>query len=158
MKGIGDPMPDYVHFLFLRSGLCRCGVVLYEPDLAGQNFVVCLLSAVYVCVFRCPQSSDDMQRHAYTDAIYIWNLLAFPGHYVVPRGLGNSRSVPGLVKQVGGKRKVGYPHSVVLVGAYYAYASLELDPVDVFHKIFVLGLLLIVLPHILCALCRLLAK
>ena len=111
---------------------------MYDSDLAGQNFVVCLLSAVCISVFRCPQSSYDIQRHAHTDAVYIRNILAFPGHYVVPCGFGNGRSVPGLVKQVGGKRKVGDPHPVVLVGAYYSYASLELDPVDVFHKIFVL--------------------
>ena len=131
-------MPGYVHFLFQGSGLFRRGVLLHDSDPAGQNFVVGLLCAVCVSVFRCSQSAKDMQRHAHADAVYIRNVLAFPCDYVMPCCLGNRSPISGLVKQICGKRKVGDPHSVVLVGAYYTYASLELDPVDVFHKIFVL--------------------
>ena len=125
-------------FLFQRLRLCRRGVILKHCNLACKYFVVGSLRAVSVGVFRCPQSSDDMQRHAYADSVYIRGVLTLPRYYVVPCRFGNGSSVPCLVQQVGGKRKIGYYHPVMLVGAYYSHASLELDPVDVFHKIFVL--------------------
>lgn len=150
-------MPTYCTFLSAYP-LSRRNLLLKYRDFVCQYFVVGSLSAVGVSVFGCSQSSGDMQRHANADAVYIRDVLAFPRYHVVPCCLRNCCSVSGLVEQVGGKRKVGYPHPVVLVGAYYSYASLELDPVDVFHKIFVLELLFVFLPHILCALCRLIAK
>jgi hypothetical protein len=88
--------------------------------------------------------------------MYVRCVPAFPCHDIVPCGLRYGIAILGLVEEVGGKGKVGDPGAVVLVDADVSDTSLELDPVDVIHKIFLSFFVVkLLLPHILCALGRL---
>ena len=109
---------------------------LFQNSYFGcKNFVICLFAAVCASVSGSSQATGDIKRHAFADAVDILHVFAFPCDYVVPCGFGNSTSVTCLVKNISCKREVCNSAPVVLVSTDASDTSLELDPVDVIHKI-----------------------
>ena len=137
-------------FFYTFLSIILCLTWCQNTHLAGEHLIISLFDPFQISNLLGPESTDNIHRHALGYFMDIRVILTFPNHYIVPCSLCRS-TFPCLVKHFCGNGKVRNFCSVVLIGSNTADQALELNSVNVFHKILSLFILNFASPHLMRA-------